>query len=148
MPTLQHDPVAPQESEKPTITILDRVFRRVHEGKGTPKLVGPDGFEIELPNSVFEALCQVIYHMMRGQAISVIPVNKEVTTQEAADFLNVSRPYLIKLVERGDIPFTLVGSHRRIRFSDLIAYKKKRDAKRVKGLAEIAHISEDEGMYD
>jgi excisionase family DNA binding protein len=148
MPTVQHDPVAPQESEKPRINMLSKMFHRVSEKKGTPKLVGPDGFEIELPNSVFEALCQVIYYMMHEQAVSIIPFNKEITTQEAADILNVSRPYLIKLVERGDIPFTYVGSHRRIRFSDLMAYRKARDAKRATGLAEITHISEDEGMYD
>lgn len=148
MKVLEHEPVTPQESEKPTLKILGGVFFNQREKKCTPKLVGPDGYEIELPDSVFQALCQVIHHMMHGRAVSIIPVNKEVTTQEAADFLNVSRPYLVKLLEQGEIPFLRVGSHRRIRFSDLMAYKKRREAERTRGLTEIAHISEDEGMYD
>ncbi len=73
---------------------------------------------------------------------------KEVTTQEAADFLNVSRPFLIKLLEEHKIPFVKVGSHRRIRFSDVLMYKKRQDEVRKHGLAEITHLAEDEGVYD
>lgn len=149
MKLLELEPVAPQENEKSTLKILGGVFfRRSYEKKTAPKLVGPDGYEIELPDSVFQALCQVVYHMMKGRAVSIIPINKEVTTQEAADFLNVSRPYLVKQLEQGEIPFIKVGTHRRIRFSDLVAYKKQRDAERKRGLAELTHISEDEELYD
>jgi excisionase family DNA binding protein len=149
MKLLEYEPVAPQENEKSTLKLLGGVFfRRSHEKKGTPRLVGPDGFEIELPDSVFQALCQVVYHMMQGRAVSIIPINKEVTTQEAADFLNVSRPFLVRMLEQGEIPFVKVGTHRRVRFSDLIAYKQRRDAARKRGLAELTHISEDEGLYD
>ncbi len=148
------DPVTPQESEKPKLRMLGGVFhveqvmQPTQMKKEIPKLVGPGGFEIELPESVFQALCQVIYYMLRGQAVSIIPVNKEITTQEAADFLNVSRPFLIKLLEQGEIPFVKVGTHRRIRFSHILEYKKRRDEIRKKGLAEITHIAEDEGVYD
>jgi excisionase family DNA binding protein len=143
------DPVTPQESEKPKLRMLDGVFHRVvQEKREVPKLVGPGGFEIELPESVFRALCQVIYHMLQGRTVSIIPVNKEVTTQEAADFLNVSRPFLVQLLERGIIPFVKVGSHRRIRFSDVLEYKKQQDEIRRHGLAEITHLAEDEGLYD
>ncbi|GER89001.1 hypothetical protein KDW_31630 [Dictyobacter vulcani] len=141
------DPVAPQESEKPKLKILDGVFHSAQK-KGIPKLVGPEGFEIELPGSVFQALCQVIYHMLQGNAVSIIPVTKELTTQEAADFLNVSRPFLIKLLEEGKMPFSKVGTHRRIRFSDVLAYKKSQAKVRKRGLAEMTRIAEDEGVYD
>ena len=142
------NPVTPHESEKPKLKILDGVFHRVQEKSGIPKLIGPGGFEIELPESVFQALCQVIYYMLQGRAVSIIPVNKEITTQEAADFLNVSRPFLVKLLEQGEIPFVKVGTHRRIRFNDVLEYKKSRDETRKRGLAEITHIAEDEGVYD
>lgn len=143
---LLEESVAPKESERRSINLLVEAFKKENPNK--PILRGPNGFEIELPDSVFKALIQVVNLMMRGQAVSIIPVTKEVTTQEAADFLNVSRPYLVKLLEQHEIPYTLVGTHRRIRFSDLLAYKQSRDAKRMEGLAEIARISEDEGMYE
>ncbi len=146
MKLLEQEPVTPKESEKRSINLLVEAFRKENPDK--PILRGPSGFEIELPDSVFQALVQVVNLMMRGQAVSIIPATKEVTTQEAADFLNVSRPYLVKLLEQCEIPYTLVGTHRRIRFSDLLLYKKDRDAKRMEGLSKIAAISEEEGMYD
>lgn len=87
-----------------------------------PKLVGPQGEEIILPQSVFRVLQRIVFHMMLGRAITIVPINKELSTQEAADMLNVSRPYLIKLLEEGHIPFNKVGTHRRIRFSDLYVW--------------------------
>jgi excisionase family DNA binding protein len=71
-----------------------------------------------------------------------------VTAQEAADILNVSRPFLIKLLEEEKIPFIKVGTHRRIRFSDLMDYKQRRDEKRERALEEIAQLSQELGIYD
>jgi excisionase family DNA binding protein len=113
-----------------------------------PKLVGPDGEEIELPLSVFQILQRVIDHMMHGRAISIVPVDKELSTQEAADILNVSRPFLVNLLEAGAIHFTKVGTHRRIRFIDLMEYKKHRDEETERGLERIVRISEELGLYD
>lgn len=79
--------------------------------------------------------------------MSLVPLEQELTTQEAADLLNVSRPFLIKLLEQGEIPYIKVGSHRRIRFEDLIAYKQQRDLKRRQSLKELIHFSQDEGFY-
>jgi excisionase family DNA binding protein len=62
--------------------------------------------------------------------------------------LNISRPYLIKLLEQGDIPFTKTGTHRRVRFSDLMEYKKYRDSERRKGLAELTQLSQELGLYE
>ena len=145
--------VSPRESEKPKLEKMRGVFHLNHaipssqSAEDIPKLVGP-GFTMELPESVFRALCQIVYHMLQGHAVSIIPVSKEITTQEAADFLNVSRPYLVKLLEQGEIPFIKVGTHRRIRFSDVLEYKQRRDEVRKRGLAEITHIAEDAGVYD
>lgn len=142
-----------KESEKPQLEKMRGVFHlndatsSCHSEGYIPKLVGP-GFAIELPESVFKALCQIVYYMLQGHAVSIIPINKEITTQEAADFLNISRPYLVKLLEQGEIPFIKVGTHRRIRFSDVMKYKERRDETRKQGLAEITHIAEDAGEYD
>ena len=86
--------------------------------------------------------------MMHGRAISIVPVNKELSTQDAADILNVSRPFLVSLLEAGAIPFIKVGTHRRIRFIDLMEYKKRRDEETERGLEKIVRISEELGLYD
>lgn len=76
-----------------------------------------------------------------------MPSNKYLTTQEAADILNVSRPYVVKLLEQGDIPYVKAGAHRRIRFDDLMAYKARRDATRRSALSRLTRMSEDLGLY-
>lgn len=80
--------------------------------------------------------------------MSLVPLEQELTTQEAADLLNVSRPFLLKLLEQGEIPYIKVGSHRRIRFEDLMAYKQQRYLKRRQSLKELTHFSQDEGFYE
>jgi excisionase family DNA binding protein len=145
MPALGLEPITAKESEQPALKKIDGVLT---SPRHVPKLVGPHGEEIELPMSLFQILRQIIYHMTHGRAISIVPFNQELSTQEAADLLNVSRPYLIKLLEQGEIPFTKVGTHRRVRFDELMRYKQKRDTKRKSSLAEIAHMSEDYGVYD
>ena len=145
MSVLEHEPITANENEKPALRKIEGVLNNTRQ---VPKLVGPNGEEIELPVSVFQVLRQIVYHMMHGRAISIVPINKELSTQEAADILNVSRPYLVKILEEGKIPFIKVGSHRRIGFADLMRYKKLRDEERQRALAEITHISEDAGLYD
>ena len=145
MAVLEHEPITASESEQPALL---RIRGVLNNSKGVPKLVGPDGEEIVLPGSVFELLRQVVYHMMQGKAVFIIPENQELTTQEAADILNVSRPYLVKLLKQGVIPFIKIGTHRRVRFIDLINYKKQRDAERLRAINEIAQMSQDAGLYD
>lgn len=112
------------------------------------KLVGSNGEEVLIPESVYTVLRQVVSAMASGQAITLVPHNRELTTQEAADILNVSRPFLIKLLEQEEIPYLKVGKHRRIRFQDLIAYKEQRDNKRSKLLDKLIEMSEDAGLYE
>jgi excisionase family DNA binding protein len=113
-----------------------------------PKLVDPQGKEIPLPDSVYEALKNVVQAMASGQAIMLVPTEHELTTQEAADLLNVSRPYFVKLLAQGDIPCVLVGKHRRVRFQDLMQYKQNRDAVRRQNLNDFTEFLQDEGFYD
>src|SRR5438128_9896051 len=109
-----YEPIAATESERSVLNQIEGVLENAHS---VLKLVSPDGEEIELPRSVFHILQQIVYHLAHGRAVTVVPLNKELTTQEAADLLNVSRPYLIKLLEEGELPYFKVGSHRRIRFN-------------------------------
>jgi excisionase family DNA binding protein len=118
---------------------LDAILSRLQ----TACLVGPNGESIELPDAAFEALKVIIDALARGQTITVIPHNKDLTTQEAADLLHVSRPHLIKLLEAGQLPYHHVGTHRRIRTEDVLAYQERRDQTRKTALDELARTSEE-----
>ncbi|MCC5646443.1 helix-turn-helix domain-containing protein [Nostoc sp. CHAB 5824] len=112
------------------------------------KLVGANGEKINIPEPIYQVLLQVVHAMASGKAISIIPQQQELTTQQAAEFLNVSRPYLIKLLEQGEIPHIKVGSHRRVRFDDLMNYKQQRDVKRDQLLSELTQMSQEAGFYE
>lgn len=115
--------------------------------KAYPKLVGDDGEEILLPDSIYQALCQIIHMMAAGQVISLVPYNLHLSSQQASDLLNVSRPHLYKLLDRGDIPYIKVGTHRRIQFQNLMKYKQQRDSDRRQALSELTELSQELGFY-
>ncbi|MDX1921479.1 MAG: helix-turn-helix domain-containing protein [Candidatus Caenarcaniphilales bacterium] len=102
----------------------------------------------DLPPAVQKLLLQAIENIAEGKAISLIPINSELTTQQAADFLNVSRPFLIGLLNQGQIKYKKVGTHRRVLFEDLVKYKEESYKKSMKALDEIVRISEELNLYD
>jgi excisionase family DNA binding protein len=97
-----------------------------------------DGEAIEIPRPVFNVLMKVLAIMSEGKAFSLIPMDKELTTQQAADILNVSRPYLNKILDLGEISHRKVGRNRRIKFSDLLDYKERQEEKCKAALQDLA----------
>lgn len=103
---------------------------------------------IIIPTSAFELLKSIVEHMSNGNPITLTPYHAVLTTQEAANFLNVSRPYLIKLLEEGTIPFSKVGKHRRIQFLALKDYKQKQAALQKEAFDKMNAIADEFGMDD
>jgi excisionase family DNA binding protein len=99
--------------------------------------------EIVLTPGLSMLLLELLRHVSKGDAVTLVPVSQMLTTQQAADILNVSRPFLIGLLERKAIPYETVGRHRRIRAEDLFTYKEKRDAEREGALCELAELDAD-----
>ncbi|MEU1277443.1 helix-turn-helix domain-containing protein [Streptomyces sp. NPDC005805] len=104
------------------------------------------GEALALPREAVELLATVLAHMAAGRSVSVVPHNAELTTQQAADLLNVSRPFLIGLLEAGEIEFRTVGKHRRVLASSLLAYKRDDDRKRREAADELTQLGQQTGL--
>ena len=144
-------PVAAPPDQRAAVAALFRLLDHTAHApspRGACKLIGPAGEEVSLPESVFYVLERVVEVMARGDSITVVPVGQMLTTQQAANLLNVSRQYLVRLLDEERIPYTKTGKHRRVRIEDVLAFKRQRDRERKAGLDELTQMSEELGGYD
>ena len=141
VPTAQDAAIAREASRMlaPYIHHLENLRFQVGEEKKVAQ-------NLALPATAIRLLLDLLTEMAAGNAVTLIPVHAQLTTQQAADVLNVSRPFLVSLLEEGKIPYLKVGTHRRILFEDLMRYKKEIDKERRKALDELVKQSETLGM--
>jgi excisionase family DNA binding protein len=102
--------------------------------------------QLRIPASALRRLFAALSEMACGNGVSLLPLHAELTTQQGADLLNVSRPYLVGLLEKSDMPFRLVGNQRRVRLRDVVAYKTRMDANRRTALDEPAQLGQEGGV--
>src|SRR5438552_3277113 len=106
-----------------------RALSRLPRTKGRAIEVRPEGqgagVSVTVPREAFDLFLEILGQMANGNAVTIVPIHAELTTQQAADLLNVSRPHLVGLLDEGKIPFRMVGAHRRLKAADLIAYQQR-----------------------
>lgn len=145
---LREKPTLPTERETELATESSRILSRSDgtENNQEFRVHLEGGTELRLPSAVKTLLIHLLTEMSKGNAVTIIPIHAVLTTQEAADFLNVSRPHLVSLLEKGEMKFHMVGTHRRIRFSDLSEYKEKHESVREAAMQELADQAQELGM--
>ena len=148
MATVAVSPISPDEdSIAVAAEALPRVqeyLRRHTEGPTVVRVVdGDDGEQLVVPRGAVELLARVLAHMANGHSVSVVPAHAELTTQQAAELLNVSRPYLIGLLEAAEIAYRKVGTHRRVLAGSVLAYKHRDDLRRRAAADELAELAQD-----
>ncbi len=126
---------------------LDSETRKKSSRKSVRLVFGAENsLEVNLPPQAVEALTEVLEHLAHGREVTVSAQPVELSTQQAAEYLRVSRPFLVGLLEKREIPFRKVGTHRRVLFADLQFYKEKIDAQRLKTLDDLAAQAQELGL--
>ncbi len=146
----RHDPTTyfPDGSTGEIIDFVKALEARgIRAPEAKAALVGPDNSRVELPESLHRVLVQVAEALMHGMPVTVAPQNARLTTQEAADLLGVTRPTLVRLLERGEIPMIKPGRHRYVLLSDLVAYQDAARRRRHRILDQLALDADEDDLY-
>jgi excisionase family DNA binding protein len=142
-------PAVPEAEASVAAEALERIqaYLRTHpEGPATVRLADDGGEQLVVPRAALELLSRILAHMASGHGVSVVSAHTELTTQQAAALLNVSRPYLIGLLEAGEIEYRRVGTHRRVQAGSLLDYKHRDDARRRTAADELTALTQDMGL--
>lgn len=128
----------------------EEAVRSLRGVRATQLLVTPEGgaagIAVTLPSEAFQLLLRILSHMANGDGVTIAPVHAELSTQQAADLLNMSRPHLIKLLEAGALPFHRVGTHRRVRLADLVTFQAAGHTRRKGLLDELTREAQELGL--
>jgi excisionase family DNA binding protein len=124
------------------------VARALQSKRGKATLSGPDGNSMILPESLYTVLLSAARAIAFGKGITILPVEAVLTTQQAADFLNISRPYLVKQLEEGKLEFHKIGTHRRVKLRDLMAFKKTLAQRREAALQALVDDAQEHDFYE
>jgi len=147
METLQKPTRHDQELAKENLEAIERIAQKHFRAQEPIEIeITGEKTHIRIPRSAFQFLNTILQLMAKGKAICIIPSETEVSTQQAAEMLNISRPYVVKLLEKGEIAYHKVGTHRRIRLKDLERYKQKMEKDRRKHLEELAKQAQELNM--
>lgn len=149
MSTLALSPVQPDDSDMTTaVEALPHVtaYLAAHTDRAIRLEVAGDAETLVVPRGAVELLARILAHMAAGEGVSVVPSHAELTTQQAAELLNVSRPFLIGLLEDGRIEYRKVGKHRRVKAVSLMAYIARDDQQRREAADELTRISREMGL--
>lgn len=139
------EPISLPAAQQAQVRALSNLLHQ----KSKPRLVGQPGEpSLELPDAVYDILVKVVDRLQQGDAVSVVPVAKDLTTQQAAALLGISRPFLVKLLRDKAIPHHTAGTHRRVLLNDLLAYKERRDRARVDAIDRMSREADEAGVYD
>lgn len=139
-------PLGAPKEQLEALERLSELLRSQAAGAGL-EVVFEGGTRRELPESVAVLLARVVETLASGESIALVPVSQELTTQQAADLLNISRQYLVRQLEQGVLPYRMTGTHRRLRLEDVLAYKAEREMGRRKALDELSELTQAFGGY-
>jgi excisionase family DNA binding protein len=143
MAVATQEPITIRAKEQPAVEKLEQLLKR-----GIPSLITTKGEKLRLPATVYEVLKRVVALMVDGKAVSLIPDNKAVTTQRAADILGMSRPFFVKLLEASAMAHHRVGNQRRVYLHDVLQYAHKREQERQASLNRLSRHAFDTGLYE
>lgn len=127
---------------------LERIAALLRQSHGAARLVDADGVAVDVPDALVGVLGQVVDQLRAGNGVTVAPLYAELSTFDAAEILNVSRPHVIKLIDRGDLAHRMVGTHRRLRLLDVLEYRDRQEAASTAALDELTREAEELGLYD
>ena len=142
-PTLEREPIAATREEREALEAIEEIAQ-----SADAMLVEPGtGRQVALPKAARAVLLAAAHALRRGSRVALIPVGASLTTQQAAELLNVSRPYLIRILEAGDLPYEMVGTHRRLDLDDVLRYRAQRTQRRRDALRRLSEEADELGIY-
>jgi excisionase family DNA binding protein len=147
MPATMLEPTSLPDDQADTAAAAARAFAPLLDGSSAPVSLGtPDGHTVQVPTAALRLFIDVLTALANGDGVVVVPEHAELSTQQAAGLLNVSRSFVVELLDGGKLPGRKVGTHRRVLLHDVLAYKRRDDEGRERVLAELAQSGQEQGL--